>query len=31
MRHVSPRIQLVVVALGAVIAAALLGGVPWGP
>jgi hypothetical protein len=31
MRLVSPRIQLAAVAVGAVIAAALLGGCPWGP
>ncbi|HUK44632.1 MAG TPA: hypothetical protein VLV28_05020 [Gaiellaceae bacterium] len=31
MRFVSPRIQLSLVALAAVVAAALLGGCPWGP
>jgi hypothetical protein len=31
MRLVSPRIQLAAVAVGAAIAAALLGGCPWGP
>jgi hypothetical protein len=31
VRLVSPRIQLAAVAVGAVIAAALLGGCPWGP
>jgi hypothetical protein len=31
MRLVSPRIQLAAVAVGAVVAAALLGGCPWGP
>ena len=31
MRIVSPRLQLAAVAVGAVIAAALLGGCPWGP
>jgi hypothetical protein len=31
MRLVSPRIQLAAVAFGAAIAAAVLGGCPWGP
>jgi hypothetical protein len=31
MRLVSQRIQLAAVAIGAVVAAALLGGCPWGP
>jgi hypothetical protein len=31
MRLVSPRIRLAAVAIGAVVAAALLGGCPWGP
>jgi len=31
MRLVSPRIKLAAVAIGAVVAAALLGGCPWGP
>jgi hypothetical protein len=31
MSLVSPRIQLAAVAIGALIAAALVGGCPWGP
>jgi hypothetical protein len=31
MRLVSPRVQLAAVAVAAVVAAALLGGCPWGP
>jgi hypothetical protein len=31
MRLVSPRMRLAAVAVGAVIAAAVLGGCPWGP